>query len=177
MAPRRDHRYAFIDDSQSPTSPPRPPTAPASPNSYTLSTKHQHHQVRFQGRRMLVKSVSANFKDESKESRGESGENWDNSDNARDKSNQNPRARENAADSSTEPRMVSETELRKSQRRGFGIGGVGNIRRPTEVLHFYSLSNRTVADHDEHRQGKKRWQWMNTLLRRKDRSSYSYEKY
>ncbi|CAK7231531.1 hypothetical protein SCUCBS95973_007947 [Sporothrix curviconia] len=53
-----------------------------------------------------------------------------------------------------------ETALRDRQRRGYGIGGAGNIRRPTEVVQFYSSSSMSSRKSRADR----RWQWMSSLL-------------
>ncbi|ERS95357.1 hypothetical protein HMPREF1624_08235 [Sporothrix schenckii ATCC 58251] len=53
-----------------------------------------------------------------------------------------------------------DTALCDRQRRGYGIGGAGNIRRPTEVVQFYALS-RTGPGQDRAR---RRWQWMGSLF-------------
>ena len=70
-----------------------------------------------------------------------------------------------------------QTALRDRQRRGYGIGGAGNIRRPTEVIQFYSLSSplsasrrsrsqsrHIQADRSGESEPRRRWQWMNSLL-------------
>ena len=129
MALRRDRGYAFIDDNQSPASP--PPTAPAAspPTAYVLSTEHQHHQARVQGR-LMAKSLSAT-NDES-EPNGKVKEN--DNDNSGHTSSQDPPNQERTNkrnDSSAEP-PAAET-LRSGQKRGFGIGGVGNIRASLQL--------------------------------------------
>ncbi|KAL1888380.1 hypothetical protein Sste5346_009587 [Sporothrix stenoceras] len=62
------------------------------------------------------------------------------------------------ADESTEE-DEQETALRDRQRRGYGIGGAGNIRRPTEVVQFYTSSHMGLAD-----RGRRRWQWVSSLF-------------
>lgn len=82
-----------------------------------------------------------------------------------------------AADTSSETEEdEAETALRDRQRRGYGIGGAGNIRRPTEVVQFYSShrirrrrgergerGERGAAENAEPGR-RRRWPWMSSLL-------------
>ncbi|KAI1458627.1 hypothetical protein F4805DRAFT_424085 [Annulohypoxylon moriforme] len=111
--------------------------------SRLLPEKRKQHRVRIQGRLAPVRSVSvANLRSPS----------------PRDTTNRGfdkavggtlPRRRRSeddvVGDQGDEAGEELEVEERDTQLRGYGIGGRGNIRRPTEVIGTSSKSSRSIS--------------------------------
>ncbi|KAH8890494.1 hypothetical protein GQ53DRAFT_747521 [Thozetella sp. PMI_491] len=104
--------------------------------SRLLPAKRKRHTVRVQGKLVVVRSVST------MDLKNTAGPGYESAVGSTI-SPRRPRRRRSldgvgsggATDSETEEEE-RETVVRDRQLRGYGIGGAGNIRRPTEVVHF-----------------------------------------
>jgi len=95
--------------------------------SQLIPAKKRTHRVWVQGKLAAVRSVSiaarSKTRSKSRVDRGITGD--------------RPSARRRSVDDlrNLDDEEEKETALRAGQLRGYGIGGVGNIRRPTDVIH------------------------------------------
>ncbi|KAI6780690.1 uncharacterized protein J7T54_001194 [Emericellopsis cladophorae] len=100
-------------------------------SSRLIPQKKKSHRVWVQGKLAQVRSVStARIKSQKKAREAEKGK-------EADKNNETPQRRNSAGDQQDTGTETEdeETAVRARQLRGYGIGGIGNIRRPTEVIH------------------------------------------
>ncbi|KAL6866393.1 hypothetical protein ACO1O0_002501 [Amphichorda felina] len=101
--------------------------------SQLIPTKKRTHRVWVQGQLVDVRTVSTTTRSKSTSGydRGVSGS----------------RRRRSLDDTANfDHEEDRETVLRTKQLRGYGIGGVGNIRRPTDVIHGPNPPTRTRTD-------------------------------
>ncbi|KAG9251787.1 uncharacterized protein F5Z01DRAFT_662920 [Emericellopsis atlantica] len=100
-------------------------------SSRLIPQKKKSHRVWVQGKLAQVRSVSTSRIKSQKKAR-EGGKGKDVDKNTEASQRRNSVGGEQDAGTETED---EETAVRARQLRGYGIGGIGNIRRPTEVIH------------------------------------------
>ncbi|KAI2463166.1 hypothetical protein F4781DRAFT_136004 [Annulohypoxylon bovei var. microspora] len=139
--PNRDRKdHVGVSDVEVDLSDPDPDT------SRLLPEKRRQHHVRIQGRLAPVRSVSiANLRSPSPRDTASRG--FDTT-----VGGTLPRRRRSEdygdggrGDEASDEEVEAEVEERDTQLRGYGIGGRGNIRRPTDVIGTSSKTSRSIS--------------------------------
>ncbi|KAH9890738.1 hypothetical protein F4778DRAFT_365866 [Xylariomycetidae sp. FL2044] len=152
--------------------------------SRLLPRKRRQHRVRVQGRLALVRSVSVVNLSSASQAGSDTGVGGGPLP-ARRRRRRRRRPGDDLVSSKTEDEdecdYDTEVESRDTQFRGYGIGGAGNIRRPTEVMGassraslslsslFSSSSSGPSSPLSPLRPGRRRWDFADLMERIRDR--------